>query len=328
MIADALSAPITAAPLVQSVSDHRGYSQVFQPDHLTLGLIAPLEGYPNAPWPTLNDHVAAVRLAEDAGFAAIWLRDVPFYDPSFGDAAQVLDPLVYAGWLAATTQRIAIGTAGIVLPLRDPLLVAKQATSLDRLTNGRFILGLSTGDRPSEFAAFGADIENRAERFRDAIAIIRAVTERGFPQHRSQFYGVLDGTLDMLPKPTAPRLPMLAIGRAGQDLDWLAQNTDGWVWHLSNPHRLPDVIASWRTGGGKQFRPYGYGTMFDLLIDPDAPLELTRFGMRAGRKALIEHWKRQRGEGVNHVALNMKPLQRPFAEAADELGTYVLPALA
>jgi luciferase-type oxidoreductase len=235
--------------------------------------------------------------------------------------------MVYAGWLAAATNRIAIGTAGIVSPLRDPLIVAKQAASIDRLSGGRFILGLATGDRPSEFAAFGSDIGNRVERYRDAVGVIRAAG-RSFPEHVSQHYGVLDGTLDMLPKPVATTLPIVAIGRAGQDFDWLGEHTDGWIWHLSHPNRLADVIADWRSGAGDAFRPYGYGTMFDLLADPDAPLEVANFGMRGGRNALIDHWLRQRDEGVNHVALNMKPLRRPYADAVNELAEYVLPVFA
>jgi luciferase-type oxidoreductase len=292
---------------------------------MTFGLVAPLEAYPSAPWPTLQHHVDAVRLVDDSDFAAIWLRDVPFYDPGFGDTGQVVDPLVYAGWLAAQTRRIAIGTAGIVSPLREPLFVAKQAASIDRLSDGRFILGLATGDRPAEFAAFGSDIGNRAERYRDAVGMIRAATEQAFPQHQSRFYGTLDGSLDMLPKPVAPRLPIVAIGRAGQDFDWLGSNMDGWVWHMSDPKRLPSVIAEWRGDSGGRFRPYGYGAMLDLLADPDAPLEIRSVQLRGGRKALLEHWKRQREEGVNHVALQMKPSQRPFEESAAELAEYVLP---
>jgi luciferase-type oxidoreductase len=321
-------APIAGRPRLASIAQHPGYAGVFQPGKLTFGLIAPLEGYPDAPWPTLQHHAAAVQLVDSLDFKAIWLRDVPFYDPNFGDTGQVLDPMVYAGWLAARTSRIAIGTAGIVSPLRDPLIVAKQAASIDRLSGGRFILGLATGDRPSEFAAFGSDIDNRVARYRDAIGVIRAATEQSFPQHVSAYYGVLDGTLDMLPKPMAPRLPIVAIGRAGQDFDWLGTNTDGWIWHLSNPNRLPAVIAEWRSDSGGQFRPYGYGAMFDLLADPDAPVEFTNFGMRGGRNALIDHWLRQRDEGVNHVALNMKTLRRPFAEAVQELADYVLPVFA
>ena len=145
--------------------------------------------------------------------------DVPFYDPSFGDVGQILDPIVYAGWLAAQTTRIAIGTAGIVLPLRDPLIVGKQAASVDQLLRGRFLLGLSTGNRASEFAAFGSDLGNRSDRYRDAIGVIRVATEQSFARHASRHYGTLDGTIDMVPNPVGPRLPILAIGRAGQTLE-------------------------------------------------------------------------------------------------------------
>jgi len=61
---------------------------------------------------------------------------VPFYDPNFGDVGQIMDPMVYAGFLATVIRRMTIGTAGIILPLRDPLLVAKQATSVDQTARG------------------------------------------------------------------------------------------------------------------------------------------------------------------------------------------------
>lgn len=308
------------------LSRHRAYARVFQPGSLTLGFIAPLEGYPKTPWPTLENHEAMVKAVDAAGFAALWLRDVPFYDPNFGDVGQLVDPMVYAGWIAAQTKSIAIGTAGIVLPLRDPIAVAKQAASVDLLSGGRFLLGLSTGDRPSEYAAFGQDIETRAERYRDALRVIKSTTENSFPQHASEYYGLLQGNLDLLPKPTGARLPILAIGRAGQSLDWLAQNTDGWVWHMSDFHRLAGVVQSWReAGAGLPFKPYGYGAMFDLAKDPNAPLEIHGYYIRSGRNALIDLWKHQRDDGVNHVGLNPKPLQRPFGEVMDELATFVLP---
>lgn len=144
---------------------HPGYSRVFEPGHLTFGFIAPLESYPDTPGPTLQHHVAMAQKADEAGFAAVWLRDVPFWDPNFGDVGQILDPMIYAGYLAAVTRQITIGTAGIVLPLRDPLIVAKQATSVDQLLGGRFIMGVATGDRPTEYPAFGIDFDSRAARF-------------------------------------------------------------------------------------------------------------------------------------------------------------------
>lgn len=310
---------------ISDLAAHRGFSRVFRPGRLTFGFIAPLEGYPDNPAPTMQDHAARARQIDEAGFAALWLRDVPFYDPSFGDVGQVFDPMVYAGWLAAATKQIAIGTAGIVLPLRDPLAVAKQSTSLDHLSGNRFLLGLSTGDRPIEYPAFGAEFDNRAERFRDAHAMIRAATENAFPRHASAHYGSLDGSLDLIPKPTGDRLPTLAIGRCGQTVNWLAENLDGWIWHQSDFSRLSEVVAHWSAAvQGSAFKPYGYGAFFDLDKDPNAPLRAGR-GIVAGRRALIDLLKRQQDEGVSHVAFNFKIARRPMVEVLDELAEYVLP---
>jgi luciferase-type oxidoreductase len=304
---------------------HTGFARVFQPGALTFGFIAPLESYPERPAPTMHDHLALARKADDAGFSAIWLRDVPFYDPSFGDLGQVFDPVAYAGFLAAATKRITIGTAGIVLPLRDPITVAKQATTLDHLTGNRFILGLSSGDRSPEYPAFGIEYESRADRFRDAHALIRALTEQSFPRHQSTHFGNLDGRLDLVPKPMTDRLPILAVGRAGQSIAWLAENMDGWIWHQGDFDRLRDVVTTWRDAiRDDVFKPYGYGTFFDLDRDPNAPLRPAH-GLSIGRKALIELWKKQRDLGVSHVALNLKMAQRPAAELIDELGEHVLP---
>ncbi|WP_369929392.1 LLM class flavin-dependent oxidoreductase [Xanthomonas sp. NCPPB 2632] len=168
-----LSAPSRLSP---QANTHAGFDQVFANGRLTFGLIAPLESYPHSPAPTMKDHLAMAQLADQGGFSSLWLRDVPFYDPTFRDVGQVFDPMAYAGYLACATSRIALGTAGIVMPLRDPLAVAKQATTLDHLTDNRFILGLASGDRPVEYPVFGVDYATRSERFRDAVETIRAVT--------------------------------------------------------------------------------------------------------------------------------------------------------
>jgi hypothetical protein len=65
--------------------------------------------------------------------------------------------------------------------------------------------------------------------------------------------------------------------------------------------------------------------MLDLSTDPEAPVQIGGAGIRGGRKALVEHWLRRWDEGVNHVALNMKSLRRPFSAAIDELAEHVPP---
>ncbi|KJH82086.1 LLM class oxidoreductase [Stutzerimonas stutzeri] len=304
------------------------FAKVFVPGKLTFGLLAPLEGYPLSDTPTMAEHTELAALADDLGFAALWLRDVPLRDPAFGDVAQIYDSMVYATWLAAATRRIAIGTAGVILPLRDPIAVAKQALSVDQLSQGRFLLGVSTGDRPSEYPAFGADFDNRESRFRDAYAVIRAVSNGSFPIHKSSHYGRLDGTLDLVPKAFHARLPMLAVGRCGQELTWLAEHMDGWIWHQSNLEQLPSLISLWQSACGPEaFKPYGYGTFFELDKDPNTPIRWGR-GLRGGRNALISLWQRQRDQGVSHIALNMRVSHRSVKESIQELAEYVLPLFA
>jgi luciferase-type oxidoreductase len=304
---------------------HRGFARTFAPGKLTFGFIAPLEAYPNTPGPTLVEHEKMAQFVDEAGFSTIWLRDVPFYDPSFGDVGQAIDPMVYAGFLAAITRQIGIGTAGIVLPLRDPLIVAKQAASVDVLLKGRFMLGLASGDRPAEYPAFGSDFDSRAARYREAFEIVRRTLGNDWPVYASEFYGTMRGDLDLVPKPIARRVPQLTIGMAGQSFEWIAERADGWISYLSDATRTAVTAQHWHAAAPQgRFRPYGYGTFFDLDRNPDLPLQPGPV-LRGGRKALIELWARQEEQGVSHVALNLKPLRRPAAEAIAEMGEYILP---
>jgi luciferase-type oxidoreductase len=311
--------------LSPELSLHSGFSRIFQPDRLTFGFVAPLEGYSQGPLPTNSGHREIIQKADKSGISALWLRDVPFLDPNFGDAGQVYDAMAYAGWLAAVTKNMTIGTAGIVAPLRDPLIVAKQATTIDRLTNGRFVLGLASGDRYLEYPAFGVYYEQKAERYQEARAIIAKVTENSFPRYRSKYYGQLDGSLDLIPKPFHTKIPTLAIGRAGQNLEWIAENMDGWIWHGSDAASMTDILPAWRAANGQNsFKPFGYGTWFDLSEDPEEPLHRGRI-LRAGRKALIDLFRSQQDAGVSHVILNLKQTLRPATEILDELAEYIIP---
>jgi luciferase-type oxidoreductase len=304
------------------------FSRVFSPNRLSVGLITPLEAYPDSPFPTLKDHRRIAKMAEDAGFASIWVRDVPFYDPSFGDAAQMLDPFVYAGYLAAATNTITLGTTGIVLPLREPISVAKQAASVDYLTDGRFVLGLSTGDRPVEYPAFNVDFEDRGARYREAVEMIRTLHEQSFPRMETVRFGTLSGNLDMHPKPVNGHVPIMAVGRSRQPIEWLARNVDAWIWAVDDERAIGEIVTSLKAAAGDGTPPaYGYSTFFDLDANPDAPYQRFYNVVRIGRNALIERLHRHWELGVRHMALNLKPSQRPAEAVIAEMGEYVLPKL-
>jgi luciferase-type oxidoreductase len=310
---------------------HPGYTRVFRQHELTVGLILPLETHPDSPQPTMHDHIAMARRAEDLGVAALWARDIPFYDPAYGDVGQIFDPLIYLTHLAAATRSITLGTAGIVLPVREPLLLAKQLNSLGHLTEGRLVVGMSSGDRPSEYPVFGIDFETRGDRFREAFGVYRNVSERAFPHFTSRDFGQSSGSLDMLPKPPYGRTPAIAVGRSQQTLSWIAENMDGFLGFVPDPEALGSFAMDWQDAvqhgsSGSQFKPLAFGGFLYLHPKPHYPFRRIRGGFAIGSRALRDFLEQARDAGVNHVALNPKVTPRPYAEILDELGSIVLPA--
>ncbi|SKC69052.1 LLM class oxidoreductase [Paraburkholderia hospita] len=317
-------------PAESGLTRQPAYARLFAPEKLTVGLILPLETHPDSPAPTMRDHVVMAQKAEELGFASLWMRDVPFFDPSYGDVGQIFDPMVYIAYLAAFTSRIALGTAGIVLPMREPLILAKQVASLDQLSHGRMVIGLSSGDRPAEYPLFEIDFETRGDRFRDAFGVYKTVIEKSFPHFDSPRFGRGWGTLDLVPKPAYGRTPAIAVGHAQQSLAWIAENMDGFIGSSPVLNQLPLFAKQWHTHvhelfGPEMFKPLCIGGFLDLVENPNEPLVRTRGGFRSGSKGLAQFLSDAQAAGVNHIALNPKISRRPYAELMDELASDVLP---
>ncbi|MDB6176061.1 LLM class oxidoreductase [Paracoccus sp. Z330] len=306
---------------------NRAYNSVFRPGRLTLGLVAPVEAHGNNPVPTLERHIERIKLAETLGFSAIWLRDVPFNVPGFGDAGQIHDPFVYLGALAMTTQHIALGVASVVLPLRHPAHVAKAAASVDQLSGGRLLLGVASGDRPEEYPAMGATFPDRGARFRDSFTYIRKMAET-CPTLQTQL-GDLSGNIDMLPKPTGGRLPLLITGGSQQSPEWVAANGDGWMTYPRDIRAQERVVSTYRnqtSAAGIGDRPVMQSLYVDLEEDPDAPARPIHLGFRSGARFLRLYLSELRALGVNHVALNLRFNNADIETTMKRMAEDLLPA--
>ena len=154
--------------------------------------------------------------AENGGFAALWSRDVPLFDPSFGDVGQIYDPWVWLGSIASQTSRIALGTGAIILPLRDKIDFAKAAASVDQLSAGRLLMGVASGDRPVEYSVYDVPFESRDQAFRDSLAFIRASTHQ--PKHWENQQAVQSAQVDLLPKSYVSDIPLLVTGNSRQSV--------------------------------------------------------------------------------------------------------------
>ncbi|GMG82426.1 LLM class oxidoreductase [Paralimibaculum aggregatum] len=308
---------------------NRGYDAVFRAGRLSVGLVAPITAYPAGPVPAMDGQVARIRLAEELGFAAVWLRDVPFNVPSFGDAGQLFDPFVYLGMLAAETSRIALGVASIVLPLRHPAHVAKAAASADVLSGGRLILGVASGDRPEEYPALDMPFAERGERFRESFDYIRRMAEPA-PAFDNA-YGSPGGGIDMLPKPAGGRLPMLVTGGSRQQPDWSARHADGWMTYPRNLSAQAAAVADWRArvaAAGRAPLPVMQPLYIDLTDDDDAVPQPIHLGFRLGPRHLRDYLTALEKMGLNHIALNLRFNSADIEETLHRLAEEVLPDFA
>jgi alkanesulfonate monooxygenase SsuD/methylene tetrahydromethanopterin reductase-like flavin-dependent oxidoreductase (luciferase family) len=127
----------------------------------------------------------------------------------------VYEPLVTLAWLAAQTSRIRLGTSVLVLPMRNPYAVAKQAATLHRLSGERLTLGIGTGWDATEFAAVGADFRDRGRRTDECLVVIRAL-----------FAGEHDGGV-FEPRPRSP-IPLMVGGNSERALRRAATYADEW----------------------------------------------------------------------------------------------------
>ncbi len=298
----------------------RGWGRSFAEGRLTLGLS------PVTPDGDLERQVSLTQAAEDAGFAAVWCRDIPLNVETFGDVGQIHDPFMYLTWLAAHTERIALGTAAVVLPLAHPLLLAKRSAGLDRISDGRFLMGVATGDRPEEFAAFGMDKGERGEVFRENLEVLKkGWTSQMRPVRWSR--GRMGGA-EVVPKPTASGVPVLAVGSCLQTTEFNAVHTDGWLTYHRNLHDQKVAVDKWRAACADQelgFRPVGESLWIDLAEDPTYPAEGRDFGFRLGRNALLELLESQQELGLNHVILSIRHGNSPVEDALAEIAEYVVP---
>lgn len=170
-----------------------------------------------------SDPVAEARRAEELGFDLVTVWDHPHGEnPSF-------ETWTLITWVAARTSRISIGSNVLGLPFRLPALTAKMAETLDRLSNGRLILGLGAGGSDPEFAGYGAPVRTRREKIEaleEALAIFRGVwSEPAFTFEGKHYRN--EGAL-LEPKPDRP-IPIWigTYGPKGQDLT--GRLADGWI---------------------------------------------------------------------------------------------------
>ncbi|MCT8344173.1 MULTISPECIES: LLM class oxidoreductase [Photorhabdus] len=313
-------------------SKHKTYTNLFKENKISIGMFLPLRALNQES--DITPEIDLIREIEQQNFSAIWLRDIPLFDPNFGDIGQGFDPFIYAAWLAALTSKIAIGFGSAIFTLRHPIDLAKKATSIDQLSNGRLILGVAAGDRMSEFPAYNIPYNEKGMRFVESINMFRALLDNNHRTINSPL-GYIDGNLRLIPKAVNDFIPLIVTGRGQQDIKWIAENSDGWFTYPIQTHnkegvaRLGKNISEFRQNiPGNMFKPHLTNEWIDLVEDKHYPRTPTNGGfiLKTGRLGLIELLEEWQEVGVNHAALGIQYGKRPSKEVIQEIGEEVLPA--
>ena len=154
------------------------------------------------------------KSAEDLGFDSLWVSDhivVPEAHKGFGDV--FYDPMTTLSFVAAETTSIQLGTSVIILPYRNPIVLAKMISTLDVLSGGRLILGVGVGWLEGEFDALGISYVDRGPITDECIDVLKNLWSNENPSYRGKYYNF--SNIKFFPKPLQKPHPPIWIGGNG-----------------------------------------------------------------------------------------------------------------
>jgi alkanesulfonate monooxygenase SsuD/methylene tetrahydromethanopterin reductase-like flavin-dependent oxidoreductase (luciferase family) len=273
------------------------------------------------PWPQYLD---MAQRAEEAGYDSIWVGDHLIYDLPDGTTRGPYEAWTTLAAIAAVTKRVELGPLVASTSFHAPAMLAKQAATVDAISQGRLIVGLGAGWNRREYDAFGFPYDRRVSRFEEALAIIAPLLRTGRTTFHGQFYDVDDCAL--YPGPVRDGGPPIMVGsNAPRMLSIALPVVDSWnVWwstYENSVSRFVEVKAEVdaATPEGRHVDataavlvtlPGGKGRLmgesYDARVTAVTP------------DGLADHVRGLAGAGATHLQLVLDPIT---AETIETIGT-------
>ena len=261
--------------------------------------------------------VEIAQAAEEAGFESIWTIEhviVPDrYESVYPYAASgkmtsdnsmpIPDPLVWLTYVAAVTERIKLATGILIVPQRNPVVLAKTLASIDHLSGGRMLFGIGVGWLEEEFNALGIPFADRGQRTDDHIAALRALWTQPEASHKSE-YSSFTGAISR-PQPTQGTVPIVVGGHSKAAARRAGRLGDGFFPGKGSHEELAELIDVMRETATEHGR------------DPDA-IAITAGGNGALGSGALDEVKALADLGVSRVIvppLSFDPRSQPEAFA-------------
>ena len=254
------------------------------------------------------------RIVEESGFDSVWTVEhvvVPAgyesaypYSPTGRmpgpEESPIPDPLIWLAYMAACTSTIKLATGVLILPQRNPVVLAKEVATLDVLSKGRAILGIGVGWLAEEFDALGVPFADRGPRTDDHVHALRALWTQEVPSHRGPF--VEFENAKMYPKPVNGTVPIVVGGHTRAAARRAGRLGDGFFPARTSPEELGGLLEEMRRAAK------------DAGRDPDA-IEVT-----AGGVLDLDGVRRFADLGVQRIAV--PPLGFDLETLKQQLGNF------
>jgi F420-dependent oxidoreductase-like protein len=249
-----------------------------------------------------DDPIGSVAMAQEAdrlGFDSVWTSE-----------AWGADAVTVASWIAATTERIGIGTAIMQMPARTPAMTAMTAATLDQLSGGRLLLGLGTSGPQVVEGWHGVAWGKPLGRTREYVEIVRAALRRETVEHHGTHYDIpysgddatgLGKPLKLILKPLRRDVPIYLAALGPKNVALAAEIADGWLPLFYSPYddrRYRDSLAEGFARPGARRGPDDFEVACMVYVAVDDDVQAT---LRAVRR--VRRWRRalRRGRGRGRV---------------------------
>ena len=258
------------------------------------------------------------RRAEELGYESVWISDhlvlplqfggshYPYTDdgmPPMRPDIPLLDPLSALAYMAAVTSRVRLGTSVYILPLRNPIVTARAAVTVDVLSRGRLIFGVGIGWLAEEFATAGEGFRNRARRTEEGVEILKALWTQPEPEFHGRFYDF--GPIKFEPKPAQrPHPPIHFGGETEAALRRAAALGDGWYGIGHAPESAAAKVQKLRALREEAGRGNG---PFEVTVGAGRSVDLEtiqRYAVAGVDRIMVSPWTRSQSviEGLEQFA--------------------------
>jgi probable F420-dependent oxidoreductase len=258
------------------------------------------------PHANFDDLKQMALAAERLGYDSIWTTDHILVPRENKDPyGTILESLTVLAMVASLTTRVKLGTSVLVLPMRNPVIAAKQIATIDAASKGRVILGVAVGWNEPEYENLGADFKTRGKRLDEEIRLLRTLWSNEHVSFQGKYMRITDGVFSP-PPAQGGQLPIWIGGNGEPSFRRAAELGDGWQSTGASPEQVAQGAERIRELGS--VRPITISARLSIDFSPNVSPTYQyrgnqRYRLTGGRDAIRARLREYAKAGAEHIAL-------------------------